>query len=108
MGITEVCYILSRLTDSYPSLLSAFLMEAVSRLITVIFKLIPFVIGVDEAGAQIIGDTVALAAGVAVTLAIIRKGRILFWTAMGWLLILKRELSFAEFSPNDPDAQARK
>ncbi|MBK8465940.1 MAG: flippase-like domain-containing protein [Chloracidobacterium sp.] len=98
LGITEVWYILSRLTDTYPSLLSAFLMEAVSRLITVIFKLIPFIIGVDEAGAQIIGDTVALAAGVAVTLAIIRKGRILFWTAMGWLLIIKRELSLKEFS----------
>lgn len=98
LGITEVWFILSRLTDTYPSLLSAFLMEAVSRLITVIFKLIPFVIGVDEAGAQIIGDTVALAAGVAVTLAIIRKGRILFWTAMGWLLIIKRELSLNEIS----------
>ena len=98
LGITEVWYILSRLTDKYPGLLSAFLMEAVSRLITVIFKLIPFVIGVDEAGAQIIGDTVALAAGVAVTLAIIRKGRILFWTAMGWLLIIKRELSVSEIS----------
>lgn len=101
LGITEVWYILSRLTGTYPSLLSAFLMEAVSRLITVIFKLIPFVIGVDEAGAQIIGDTVALTAGVAVTLAIIRKGRILFWTAMGWLLILKRELSFSEFSQSE-------
>ena len=98
LGITEVWYILSRLTDNYPSLLSAFLMEAVSRLITVIFKLIPFVIGVDEAGAQIIGNTVALSAGVAVTLAIIRKGRILFWTAMGWLLIIKRELSVSEIS----------
>lgn len=102
IGITEVWFILSRLTGSYPSLLSAFLMEAVSRLITVIFKLIPFVIGVDEAGAQIIGDTVALAAGVAVTLAIIRKGRILFWTAMGWLLIIKRELSLSEMSQPRP------
>ena len=98
LGITEVWYILSRLIGTYPGLLTAFLMEAVSRLITVIFKLIPFVIGVDEAGAQIIGDTVALTAGVAVTLAIIRKGRILFWTAIGWLLILKRELSFNDIS----------
>ncbi len=100
LGVSEVWYILSRLTDSFPSLLSAFLLESVSRLITVIFKLIPFVIGVDEAGSQFIGDTLALAAGVAVTLAIIRKGRILFWTAMGWLLIIKRELSYREFSRN--------
>lgn len=98
MGICEVWYILERLTEAFPSLLNAFLLESVSRLISVIFKLIPFVIGVDEAGSQMIGDTVALAGGVAVTLAIIRKGRMLFWTATGWLLIIKRELSIGEFS----------
>jgi hypothetical protein len=98
LGIAEVWYILSRLGDSYPSLMSAFLMESVSRLVIIVFKLVPFMIGVDEAGAQIIGETVALAAGVGVTLAIIRKGRILFWTAVGWILIAKRGLSFKEIS----------
>jgi hypothetical protein len=53
-------------------------------------------IGVDEAGAQFIGETVALAAGVGVTVTIIRKGRTLFWTAIGLLLILKRGLSFRD------------
>ena len=98
LGIAEVWYILSRLGDSYPSLMSAFLLESVSRLVIIVFKLVPFMIGVDEAGAQIIGETVALAAGVGVTLAIIRKGRILFWTAVGWILIAKRGLSFKEIS----------
>ena len=64
-----------------------------SRLITIVFKLIPFVIGVDEAGAQFVGETVAIGAGIGVTLAVIRKGRILFWTAIGLLLIVKRGLS---------------
>jgi hypothetical protein len=98
LGIAEVWFILSRLSDLPPSLLSAFLLETISRLITIMFKLIPFVIGVDEAGAQFIGETVALAAGVGVTLAIIRKGRILFWTAVGMLFILKRGLSIREIS----------
>ena len=106
LGVSEVWYILSRLSDVVPSLLSAFLLESVSRLITVIFKLIPFVIGVDEAGSQFIADTLALAAGVGVTLAIIRKGRIIFWTAMGWMLIIKRELSFRGSSdePANPNS----
>lgn len=108
LGICEVWYILSRLTDAFPSLLSSFLLESVSRLITVIFKLIPFVIGVDEAGSQFIADTLALAAGVGVTLAIIRKGRIIFWTAAGWLLIIKRELSFQEFSDEDENLNSKK
>ena len=95
-GIAEVWYIMLRLSGEYPSLVNAFLLESVSRLITIIFKLVPFVIGVDEAGAQFVGHTVALAAGMGVTIAIIRKGRILFWTAVGMLLILKRGLSVTE------------
>jgi hypothetical protein len=34
----------------------------------------------------------ALGAGVGVSLAIIRKGRILFWTAIGLILIMTRGL----------------
>lgn len=98
LGIAEVWYILSRISDGVPSLLAAFLLESVSRLVTILFKLVPFVIGVDEAGAQFVGETVALGAGIAVTLAIIRKGRILFWTAIGVILIIKRGLSIREIS----------
>lgn len=98
LGVAEVLYILSRITDTPPSLITAFLLESVSRLLTIIFKLVPFNIGVDEAGAQFVGDAIALAAGVGVTLAIIRKGRILFWTAIGWLLIAKRGLSFKDLA----------
>ena len=96
LGILEVWLILSRI--SMPDLLSAFLLESVSRLITIVFKLIPFVIGVDEAGAQFVSETLALGAGIGVTLAVIRKGRILFWTAVGLLLIIKRGLSIRAIS----------
>lgn len=98
LGILEIWYILSRITDGAPHLLTAFLLESVSRLVTIIFKLVPFVIGVDEAGAQFVGETVALAAGVAVTLAIIRKGRMLFWTVVGMLLIAQRGLHKGEIA----------
>jgi hypothetical protein len=98
LGILEVWYILSRLSDAFPSLLTSFLLESVSRMISILFKLIPFVIGVDEAGAQFVGDVVALAAGVGVTLAIIRKGRIIFWTLIGLVMIIRRGLSLREIS----------
>ena len=98
LGVVEVYYVLSRLSDAVPSMHTSFLLESVSRLITILFKLIPLTVGVDEAGAKFVGDTVALAAGVGVTLAIIRKGRILFWTAIGFLLIIKRGLSFKDIS----------
>lgn len=98
LGVLEVWFILNRLTDFHSTFLSAFLLESISRLITIVFKLIPFVIGVDEAGAQFVGQTLELAAGVGVTLAVIRKGRILFWTLIGVLLIVKRGLSLSELS----------
>ncbi len=67
-------------------------------MITILFKLIPFVIGVDEAGAQFVGETVALAAGIGVTMAVIRKGRVIFWTLIGLLIIAKRGLSIRDLS----------
>jgi len=98
LGILEVWFVLTRIAEPNGQLLNAFLLESVSRLITIVFKLIPFVIGVDEAGAQFVAETVALGAGIGITLAIIRKARILFWTAIGISLIVKRGLSVKEIS----------
>lgn len=89
LGVLEVLFILIRISET-ASLLNAFLLESVSRLITVVFKLVPFLVGVDEAGAQFVAETVAIGAGIGITLAIIRKGRILFWALIGLLLVAKR------------------
>ncbi len=96
LGIFEIWFILSRISDILPDFYTAFLLESVNRLILIVFKLIPFVIGIDEAGAQFVTETLALGAGVGVTMAIIRKGRVLFWTAVGLLIIIKREISLAD------------
>jgi len=91
-GVAEVWYILTRISDQ-PTFMAAFLLESISRLITVVFKLIPFLVGVDEAGARFVGESLALAAGVGVTLAVIRKGRMLFWNVIGIILLIRRGLS---------------
>ena len=98
LGVLEVWFIMSRISESVPTAFTAFLLESISRVITTLFKLIPFLIGVDEAGAQFVTETLALGAGVGVTLAIIRKGRILFWAVVGVLLLIKRGLSLREIS----------
>lgn len=98
IGVCEVWFILSRISAVTASVYTSFLLESISRVITIVFKLIPFLVGVDEAGAQFVSETMALGAGVGVTLAIIRKGRILFWTAIGLVLILKRELSLSDIT----------
>jgi len=96
LGILEVWFILGRLSDALPTVYSAFLLESISRFISIVFKLVPFLIGVDEAGAQFVAETLALGATIGITLAIIRKGRILFWTAVGMFLIVRREISLLE------------
>lgn len=100
LGVLEVWFVLSRISEN-ALLLNAFLLESVSRLITIVFKLVPFVIGVDEAGAQFVSETVAAGVGIGLTLAIIRKGRILFWTAAGLILIIKRGLSLRQINGLD-------
>ncbi|HEX8738005.1 MAG TPA: lysylphosphatidylglycerol synthase transmembrane domain-containing protein [Pyrinomonadaceae bacterium] len=104
LGILEVWFILNRLSDA-ATLYSAFLLESISRVITVVFKLIPFLIGVDEAGAQFVTETLALGAGLGVTLAIVRKGRIIFWAILGVALILKRGLSFSDIKKANEDLE---
>jgi hypothetical protein len=103
LGILEVWFILTRINETFPQFSTAFFLESMSRLITILFKLIPFLVGVDEAGAEFIVETLAIGAGIGVTLAIIRKGRILFWAAVGMILIIKRELTFDEIKKINED-----
>ena len=98
LGVIEAYFILGYLSSFGATWLSAFLLESVSRLILIVFKLIPFLVGVDEAGAQFVTEVLGIGAGVGITLAIIRKGRVLFWTCVGLTLILKRGLSLKELS----------
>lgn len=94
LGVIEIWFILYKLSDSI-SLLNAFLLESVSRTITIVFKLVPFMVGVDEAGAHFVAESIGVGAAVGVTIAIIRKGRILFWALAGLVLIAKRGLTLA-------------
>jgi hypothetical protein len=102
-GITEILFVLSKISDVVPTFYSAFMLESVSRVITIVFKLIPFTIGVDEASSQFISENLMLGAAVGITISILRKGRILFWAIIGAILILKREFSLAELLKADID-----
>jgi hypothetical protein len=93
-GIAEVLFILSRISEM--NFFNAFLLESVSRVVTVIFKLIPFAIGVDEASSQFISENLALGVAVGLIIPILRKGRSLFWAIIGILIILFRGLTLSQ------------
>jgi len=91
LGVIEVWVTLLLLVGpAAPTLLSTFLLEAVNRTITVLFKFVPLRLGVDEAGTEIVTRVLALPAGVGVTMAVVRKVRMLGWMALGVALLSAR------------------
>ena len=92
-GVLEIWYALTAITGSAPSLLTAFVLEYVNRTITVAFQFVPMWLGVDEAGTGVVTATLGMGPAVGVTLAIVRKARVVAWTAIGITLLLRRGMS---------------
>jgi len=89
-GVLEVFITLYFISPIAPTLTQAFILESVNRIINVAFKFIPLRAGVDEGGTGQVSKVLGFARGVGVTLAIVRKGRDIFWSAIGLLLIWKK------------------
>lgn len=92
-GVLEIYTTLSYISLIQPTLLAAFLLESVNRIINVAFKFMPMRVGVDEAGTGMLSKVLGLTQPTGVTLAVIRKGRDIFWTSVGVILILTRGFS---------------
>ncbi|MFN0088601.1 MAG: lysylphosphatidylglycerol synthase domain-containing protein [Blastocatellia bacterium] len=88
-GVAEI-WITLRLIGERPTTDAAFIFEAVNRLITILFAFIPARMGVDEAGTGLFAAALGFSALVGVTLAIYRKLRVIFWTAVGLGLLAVR------------------
>lgn len=88
LAVAETYLILQWLLgDESPTALQAVIFETVNRLTIVVFKFVPFRIGVDEATAGAVAPLLAVTSAVGVTLAVIRKARLLFWAAIGLLFL---------------------
>jgi rSAM/selenodomain-associated transferase 1 len=93
LAVLEIFLVLSATSELQPTLLDAFVFESTNRLIAVVFKFVPLRIGVDEAGTGMFADLLAFGTTSGVTLAIIRKGRMLVWVALGLATLIGRGLS---------------
>ena len=90
-GVLEIYVTLSFISLALaPTFLTAFILESVNRVINVVFKFIPLRMGVDEAGTGKVAGILQFTEATGVTLAIIRKGRDVFWTMIGVLLLIQR------------------
>jgi hypothetical protein len=93
-GIAEVYTTLSFVSETVaPTLLTAFILESVNRVINVVFKFVPLRTGVDEYGSGALAKVLGFTRASGVTLAIVRKARDIFWTTIGVALIVRRGLS---------------
>jgi hypothetical protein len=93
-GVLEIYTTLWFISDVVaPTLLTASILESVNRVINIVFKFIPFRLGVDEAGTGMLAKALGFTAAIGAALAIVRKGRDLFWTALGVALMVRRGLS---------------
>ncbi|MBD0372144.1 MAG: flippase-like domain-containing protein [Pyrinomonadaceae bacterium] len=103
-GVLEVFVTLWFISETRPVIMTAFVLESVNRFINVVFKFVPMRVGVDEAGTGVLAKVLGLTTATGVSLAIVRKARILFWTGIGILVIMLRGLSWREVTEGSQTA----
>jgi hypothetical protein len=91
-GVAEAYITIWLLTGIAPTLLGAFVIETANRIVNVIFRFVPLRVGVDEAGTALMTSVLGIGTASGVTLAVVRKARVLCWSAAGILLMIRRGL----------------
>jgi Lysylphosphatidylglycerol synthase TM region len=90
LAVAEVWLVLRLLaTGREIGISDAFLMESAGRFVTVAFKFVPYRLGIDEAGSGAVAEVLALSAAAGVTLALVRRLRILVLNALGLIRLLR-------------------
>jgi len=73
--------------------LNAFLFDTLNRIINVVFRLVPLRVGVDEVSASGLADLIGLGSATGLTMALVRKARVLTWVAVGLGVTGRRALA---------------
>ena len=93
LGVAEGYLTITLISGARPPVLSAFLFESVNRVINVVFKFVPLRAGIDELGTGYLASVLGIGIAAGVTVAIVRKARMLFWMAAGVALLVARGLT---------------
>jgi hypothetical protein len=70
--------------------LAAFVLDTFNRIVNVVFRAMPLRIGVDESSTAIVALAVGFTSAVGVAIALVRKGRMLVWAAIGIALSVRK------------------
>jgi putative ABC transport system permease protein len=88
-SVVEV-YVTLKMLGFLPSVGASYIIESLTKVINFAFGFVPATIGVYEGGTEIILKSLGFAAAAGVTLAIVRKAAIIFWTVIGVVIITWR------------------
>jgi hypothetical protein len=87
LGIIETYVVLLCVSPAGATWASALLLETMNRGVTIVFKMLPMRVGVDEVAAAFVTNRLSLGPATGVMLALVRKLRMLFWAALGLALM---------------------
>ena len=93
LAVLEIFIVLSVISDQSPTVLHAFIFESTNRFISFAFRFVPLRVGVDEAATGMFADLLTFGTTTGVTIAIVRKGRMLVWITIGIAMLVRRGLS---------------
>lgn len=89
VGAVAESWIVLRALVPAATLVDAFLLESAGRFVTVAFKFVPYRVGIDEAGSGAVASVIGLSPAVGVTLALVRRLRILILNAVGLIPLVQ-------------------
>lgn len=87
-AVAEVWIVLRLLVPDI-TLPEVFLLESAGRFVTVAFKFVPYRLGIDEVGSGAVATVLGLPAATGVTLALVRRLRIMVLNAIGLLRLVR-------------------
>ncbi|HYE64020.1 MAG TPA: ABC transporter permease [Pyrinomonadaceae bacterium] len=85
-------YVTLRMLGFTPRVQAAYVIESLTKVINFVFGFVPATIGVYEGGTEIILQALGFAAATGVTLALVRKAGMVFWTSIGLGILTWRAL----------------
>jgi hypothetical protein len=90
LAVAEVWLVLRLLPGGDQiTLVDSFLMESAGRFVTIAFKFVPYRLGIDEAGSGAVAQVLGLGPASGVTLALVRRLRIIVLNAIGLMKLVR-------------------
>ncbi|HEY0545967.1 MAG TPA: ABC transporter permease [Pyrinomonadaceae bacterium] len=106
-SVLEV-YVTLRMLGLKADVQAAYVIESLTKVINFVFGFVPGTIGVYEGGTEIVLQTLGYLAATGVTLALVRKAGIVFWTAVGLVILAWRTVPHGARHLTDRSPRLRK